>query len=308
MEQYVLEFLQILEAGLPANSPLLETSVAGQILGKTPGKPTGGKPGTREVIDALHKKYGLSHNQKFDPIQAILFADLKSQYRGAWALVIGDSGTGAIKWNGNTYQVLASNGNGQGVFEWENDRGGALKAWMKQHIGSLRSFYVATDNLYAADKKAERKATAKANAAAAANAQQVTVDTLVMRFKPMWSKYVKYAEADIRGMIKIMLDNGAYDRAGAKLQRLQHIMDGLRSVENDPNARAPGYIKHALNGALAMTAHQFYPEETGEITRHSSGEYRVQIAAGIQHILDDIKNGDSAKIGVTLRYFKRTLL
>lgn len=312
MEQNLINFLTVLESLIPKDSPLLEASEAGKLLGKTPGQPSAEKPGTREIIRLLHTQYGLSHNQTFEPIQAILFQELKDHYQGSWALIIGDSGTGAIKWNGSTYLVAAANKNG--TYEWANDRGGALKDWMKSHIGSLRKFYVTPSNNYATRKRGERSL---AKAANSAPGEQVTLDSLIMRLKPLWHRYLTLAQADVAGMVKSMVTSGAYSRANQKIAYLSRIASVLEKMEEgDYTTNTGGYasddsvvgfLGNALKGALAMTAHQFYPELTGRITRDTNGRYRVN-EEGIKKILMDINNGDMSKISTTMRHFKRTLL
>jgi hypothetical protein len=252
----------------------------------------------------LHTQYGLSHNQQFNPIDAILFQDLKDQYNGSWALVIADRGVGAIKWDGSEYKVVANNGQ-SGIQTFSSGRGGAIKDWMKTHVGSLRKFFVAADNQYAKNTKRKRSA-----ANAVAPTQDVSVDSLMKRLQPLWVKYVKSAEADIRGMVKTMIDSGSYERATNKINRLKSLYQRLIAIESgesyDRYSRDP--VKDALIGALGMAAHQFYPDETGEVNRRHNGEFVVQYATGIKHLLQDITAGDVNKIGVVLRYFKRTVL
>ena len=56
-------------------------------------------PGGQAVIKQLHTKSGLGHDQTYKPIPKISWSELKDSYRGAWVIIIGSKGTGAIKAN-----------------------------------------------------------------------------------------------------------------------------------------------------------------------------------------------------------------
>lgn len=354
MEQQLIEFLTLLNRSIPDSNPIMEGSrqraerrqakaeypakmaaftqqapgaqndlgaarpelpssgsQAARQMGKVPGENKGGPYMMRQLIKTLHTRYGMSHNQEFVPAHRVLFGELKEFPQGAWSLIAGSNGCAATKWDGNTHQVVVSSDGG--IETWENQRGGNIEAFIKQRIGKMLKFYLAADNRYAKKKRSDR---AKAAAANSKGPDVVTLDSLVMRLKPLWMRYISIAEADIGGMIKTMISAGAYTRASNKLQYLSKIDKVLKKMEaGDFQGRSNSYshdsvvdfVGNALKGALAMTAHQFYPDLTGEITRNNAGEYSVG-SHGVQQILTDISNGDLSKIAVTMRHFKRTLL
>lgn len=351
MEQQLIEFLTALSKAVPDDSPIMEGSrqralrrtakaeypekmaawkdldtwaqsrtprpdlpssgsQAARQMGKTPGQPTGGPAYLNALIKTLHTDYGMSHNQEFVPSHRVLFGELKKFNQGAWALIVGTHGCAATKWDGNVHQVVVSSESG--VDKWSSHRGGYIEDYIVERIGKMLKFYQGVDNAYAPKKRAARKNANKA----AAQPNTVTVDSLVMRLKPLWMAYIKRAEADIGGMIKTMIQAGAYERATKKLQYLTKIDRVLKKMETgEITARSNSYnhdsvvdfVSNSLKGALAMAAHQFYPEETGEIRRDSSGSYSGG-ERGVTMLLNDIGQGDVSKIAVAMRYFKRTLL
>jgi hypothetical protein len=53
-------------------------------------------PGGTEVIKKLHKDMKLAHDQNYKSVPKISWSDLKGNWRGAWVIIQGDKGTGAI--------------------------------------------------------------------------------------------------------------------------------------------------------------------------------------------------------------------
>jgi hypothetical protein len=59
-----------------------------------------GTPGGEQVVKKLHGSMALAHNLEYQPVQRISWKDLKDSYKGAWVIIIGSNGTGAIKATG----------------------------------------------------------------------------------------------------------------------------------------------------------------------------------------------------------------
>jgi hypothetical protein len=60
-----------------------------------------------------------------------------------------------------------------------------------------------------------------------------------------------------------------------------------------------------------MAASHYYPEQTGEIVRSSGyrgSTYNPTQKEGMNQLLQDIANGDTAKLGTGLGFFKRNLI
>ena len=100
------------------------------------------QPGGKEVVQALHKDMNLAHNIGYRPVDKISWSELKDNYRGAWVIIQGTKGVGAIKAKGGTsnYDAVASSG---GPIQTTSDgRGGNILDFLKNEIGKLQKFYV----------------------------------------------------------------------------------------------------------------------------------------------------------------------
>lgn len=260
------------------------------------------KIGGREVVKHLHANMGLGHEQKYNPIDKISWSQLKDSYRGSWVIIHGDKGTGAIKYTGNTYQAVSSDG-GE-VRSFENDRGGNIIDFLKGNIGQLRKFFVGKETGAVSDIKRKRKEQQKD-----AESTQINQDVLVKKFKPLWQKAITAAVADIKGHIVNMIKNDAYEKAKKKMNQIEVLQNALDAMETGSLDEAPGFVKSAVYNAILMAASYYYPDQTGDISysRYSSGA-QSQYMEGPQRLLKDIADGDTAKIGTILAFFKRALI
>ena len=260
--------------------------------------------GGAAVIRQLHTKHGLSHDQSYRPVDKISWSELKDNYRGAWVIIQGDKGTGAIKASGGntgSYQAVASSG-GE-VKEFGDSRGGNVIDFLKGEIGKLQKFYVGSNSSAVSDKQKKR-----ANAQAGASSANVSQDTLVQKFKPLWGKAINAAIADIKGHVANQIKNDAFEKARRKLDHIERLQNGAEQLEAGELNDTPDFIKHAVNTAVLMAAAHHYPEETGDITRSYSRNYSATNSEGPQKLLQDITNGDTAKLGTILSFFKRALI
>jgi len=256
-------------------------------------------PGGKEVIIKLHKDMQLAHDQDYRQVDKISWSDLKGSYQGAWVIIKGAQGTGAIKARGDTYEAVASSGGEPRIVK--DSRGGNILDFLKGEIGKLQKFYVGKGSKTVDDKRRKR-ADAKQG-----TSNEVTVDTLTKKFKPLWGRAIESAMADIKGYIANQIKNDAFDKAEKKLSQvrnLQNALDSLESGESD----VPNSVSQAINTAVLMAASHHYPEQTGNITRAYSRGYNAQFSEGPKQLLQDIAGGDQKKLGTVLGFFKRTLI
>ena len=262
-------------------------------------------PGGQAVIKQLHTTRGLAHDQSYGYVPKIAWSDLKNAYQGAWVIIIGSTGTGAIKASGGTtgsYEALASNG-GE-VKTLTDGRGGNILDFLKRNIGALQQYYVGTNSFAVRDLKSKRKSN---NQVATTT---VTPTSLTKKFKPMWAKGIKQAIPDIKGMVVTMVKNDAFEKAEKKLSLLKSLEEALYEIENGEND-SPSIVSRAVSSAITMSASHYYPDETGEITRasrYSGSGISPQNMAGTQRLLADIASGDTQKLGTILAFFKRNLI
>jgi hypothetical protein len=260
-------------------------------------------PGGEQVVQFLHTKYGLAHDQSYSPIPKIAWSDLKGRYR-SWVLIKGSKGTGAIRASGDNYEAVASSGGEVQVSS--SGRGGTVLDFLKTNIGSLKEFYVGKDS-GSVKKKSRDRADAKKSTTAAGGA--VSQDTLIKKFRPLWARAITASIADIKGMVGTMVKNDAFEKAERKIVSLKKLEQARYSIENGDDD-VPSNITTAVSVAIMMAASHYYPDKTGEITkqRYGSSGYSSENQEGPRQLLADISAGDTKKLGTILSFFKRSLI
>lgn len=283
----IKQFVQLCETFLP------EVSSASGIIN--------GKSGGTEVIKFLHAEKGMAHNQALAEIPKISWSLLKDSYRGAWVVILGDKGVGAIKATGNSYETVASSGGEVKTFS--DSRGGNNIDFLKANIGGLRKFFSGRDTGKVKDVKQQRQKNK-----ASGELGKVNQETLVKKFKPLWAKAITAAIADIKGHIANQIKNDAFEKAKRKLSQIESLQNGLEAIEAGAED-IPGFVGSSVQIAILMAASHYYPETTGEIRKASyGGGYTSTHAEGPAQLLKDISEGDTAKLGTILAFFKRSLI
>lgn len=261
-----------------------------------------GQPGGKEVVLHLHKDMQLAHDLGYKQIEKISWSELKD--RAAWVIVQGANGTGAIKsTSSGRYDAVASAG---GPVETTSDgRGGNVLDFLKSNIGKLQKFYVAANTRSVQDKRKQRSEFNKGK-----DTPAVSQETLVKKFKPLWVRAITASIADIKGHIANQIKNDAFEKAKKKLNHVETLQNGLEFLEAG-SGDIPGFLNIAINSAVLMAASHYYPETTGNIernARYGGASYSAQHAEGPKQLLMDISNGDTAKLGTVLNFFKRSLI
>jgi hypothetical protein len=259
-----------------------------------------GTPGGQEVIVKLHKDLRLAHDQGYKQIDKISWSDLKDSYQGAWVIIQGTKGTGAIKATPNGYDALASAG-GE-VKSTSDGRGGNILDFLKSEIGKLQKFYIGKGSRTVTDKRSKRADQKKGLKA------EVNQETLMTKFKPLWARAISAAIADIKGHIANQIKNDAFEKAKKKLNQVESLQNALEAIESGSTGADAGSVKSAINIAVLMAASHHYPEQTGSITKGYGSSYSAGNSQGPQLLLKDIANGDQKKLGTVLGFFKRALI
>jgi hypothetical protein len=257
-----------------------------------------GTPGGRQVIQTLHRDVKLAHDIQYNPVDKITWKDIKDMPRGAWVIVIGSSGTGAIRAGSSDYETYASDGGD--VQHLSNSRSDSTMNFLKGIIGKPQKYYVGRNTAYVRDKQKSRASLKDVPAAGA-----VTQSTIVNKFRPLWARAITAAIADAKGHVSNMIKNDAFEKAKTKLSRIETLQNGLDSVEA---GETPSFISGAVNTAVLMAASHHYPDQTGDITRSYGAGFSSQNSQGPRQILKDISSGDTAKLGTVLAFFKRALI
>lgn len=257
-----------------------------------------GRPGGAQVVRTLHTKMGLAHDTEYAPVQKISWSELKDNYRGSWVIIVGSNGVGAIQANRGTYTAVASSG--EDTENFRSDRGGNILDFLKGKIGKLQKFYVGRNTSTVADKRDKRDQLKQR--------PDTTMDrdTIMRKFKPLWTKAMTTAIADIKGHIANMIQNDAFTKAEKKLDYVKRLQAGLEALEAGETRLE--LISNAVQSAIYMAASYYYPEQTGEITRGYGRGLNPENQEGPNRVLNDIAQGDTQKLGTILAYFKRNLI
>jgi len=259
-------------------------------------------PGGKDVIQKLHKDQKLAHDISYNPVAKISWSELKDSYRGAWVIIQGDNGTGAIKASGgNTGDYFAVASTGGETRSMNDSRGGNVIDFLKGEIGGLRKFYVGKNTTAVSDKQ-QKRISAKVG-----TDTTISKEKLIKKFKPLWAKAITAAIADIKGHVANQIKNDAFEKAKRKLDHIEQLQNGLEAIEAG-SGDVPQFIESAVNTAILMSAAHYYPEQTGDITKSYGRGYSSANAEGPQLLLKDISEGDTAKLGTILSFFKRTLI
>lgn len=259
-----------------------------------------GNAGGEAVLKHLHKNMQLAHDQNYRQVEKISWSELKEPYKGSWVIIIGSNGTGAIRSKGDTYDAFASVGDE--IKQASDSRGGNILDFLKSNVGKLQKFYVGKNTASVSDKQSSRTQAKKG--------LEKTVDQeyLMKKFKPLWSKAISAAIADIKGHIANMIKNDAFEKAKRKLNQVESLQNNLEALERADYADTPSSVKSSINTAVLMAASHHYPEQTGSITKGYGGGYSAQFTEGPKMLLNDIAGGDQMKLGTVLGFFKRALI
>lgn len=262
-----------------------------------------GLPGGSQVIKFLHTKYNLSHDQEYVEQDRIPWRELKDFAHGGWVLLQYARGFAAIRQKNNGYSVVyCSRPDLPGVGTFYSTRGNEVMTDLKNALtGNPVSIWVGHDTAAVEKLQSLRKSRD------AEQDRPIDQMALLNKFKPMFSRALTLAIADIKGMVSTMIKNDEFHSSRNKLERLQKLQTALEHVTLKSD-QVPDIISRALNTAVVMTASYFYPEETGDISRRYGGEADPESRMGIKHVFKDINAGDNRKLATVLAFFKRALI
>jgi len=255
----------------------------------------GGEP----LIKMLHKQQGLSHDQEYSEVPKISWSDLKN--RQSWVLLQYPKGVGAIKQKSGSYESMASTGTE--IEEFVSDRGGNILDFLKSRLGgNPRKIFVGKDKGEVRSKQATRASGKKS-----AETSRIDRDVLLTKFKPLWSKAIAAAVADVKGIVGQMIKNDAFDKASNKIKHLQ-LLNNMQDQFEDNPSDLQSKLGPAINKAVLLAAAYHYPEETGEVRKTWGSNWEAASNDGPNKLLQDISSGDTTKMGTILSFFKKALI
>jgi hypothetical protein len=165
----------------------------------------------------------LAHDLGYSPLDKISWSELKGASYGKWVLIQGTTGTGAIKAINDRYEAVASSG-GE-VKSFKDGKGGNILDFLKGEIGKLQKFYSARGNREVDNKQQKRSELKKG-----VGPQEVSKETLVKKFRPLWVRAMTAAIADIKGHTANMIKNDAFEKAIKKLKYIESLQASLEEL------------------------------------------------------------------------------
>lgn len=133
---------------------------------------------------------------------------------------------------------------------------------------------------------------------------------LLMRFRPVWERYIIQALASIQEDIRRYTKNHNYVETRELISRAQRLYDFLNNPSDkirdiDMSGPTSNPIVHAMQLALLHASMHYYPEQHRDYNPRNSPNLTLTKP---DKLLSDIAAGDTEKIGTVLYYFKRGLL
>jgi len=295
----------------------------GHILGEmleedsTIGDTVRSSPYSDVLVRSVHEKLKIPHDQK------VSWRDVKT-ISPNFVILSGSRGTAAVRWNGSSDQWYIITATGAGLHPYTSHSINAAMQNIKEDIGMITGSYEADPEGKArawrgaasgrsgeVDVKQEKRKQARTITNPKSLDPKADMSTnlkaIQKKLRPLYTKYIQQAMADIKGVIGMQLKADAHDRAGQKLNLLKNLKDMADEIENYPNS-IPDDILKSLQPALYMTAAYFYPDQTGELGRPHRGGLEPQSKEGSRLVIKDIANGDSKKLATLMSFFKQTLL
>lgn len=273
-----------------------------------------GSASANKLISYLHRNKSLPHDQPYQPTDNISWSVINDTRSGAWVIIKFANGVGAIKAGARKggYDVIAVPDETMEVEVDSYTKGGdALNFFKELKLGRVQQLFVGRQGEDYEKKKTQRR-TRQVDTSGTTDATQ-----LVKKFQPLWSKAIEAAMADVKGMAVTMIQNDSIGKAQKKLERLSELQSLQNAMESGDLTGTSGdyvgrskleYLKNRVYSAILLTAANFYPEETGTLSKSYGGSISSERFSGPQQVLKDIAAGDQKKLGMVLGFFKRQLI
>jgi hypothetical protein len=258
----------------------------------------GSHPGGKQVVQFLHRNQHLDHDIEYQTIPRISWTTVKNS--NSWILIKGTRGSGAVRIYYGGYSAVLSTG---GEVETLQGNGAEIKSFLKGKLGKLNNYYIGSN-----DEEAQRKSINRTAEKSVASNTNMSPTDIAKKFKPLWTRAIDAAIADMKGHVANMIKNDSFEKAERKISKLRRLRTIKYNLESGGDgSSSPKEIYNSLLYAISMTAYYYYPETSTtdiEFSRLERGVY----SPGFKSILADISKGDQQKLGTTLAFFKKGLM
>jgi hypothetical protein len=268
-------------------------------------------PNAQELLKTLHRTKTLGHDVTYEKIPRISWASLKDN-PDQWFILKGENGWAAIVLPGkrSAYQIFTANGipnpeNSELVTLTKVGTATDGNNLLKNTIGKLVEFYT-VNTAYSNNERRTREHKRTQNNPYENKASETYI---IKRFMPIFTRLLTNAKADIKGVISSMVKNDASrDKINTKLYKINSIEQSINRLKE---GQVDEYLTDAVSKAVVFAARYYYPQETGELTSQYYGgrtSFRQANSDGVNHVLSDISQGDTSKLGGVLAYLKKVLV
>jgi len=268
----------------------------------------------QNLLKTLHRDQKLGHDVKYLRVPRLSWKEVKDN-QNVWFLLKGQQGWAAIlhpSQNRHAQYILYISTeqpdpeSGENVTSQKVATATDGNTLIANTIGKPTEFYTISTGYSIRQNIARMGAKANVNR----SDDKENVDYLVRRFRPLFSRYLTQARADIKGVLGMMVKNDASrDKINQKIYRVQAIDAALEELES---GRVSEKLKSYVHSAVIMAARYYYPELSGKLHKayySSNGPAHLpESNDGVKQLLSDIANGDQQKLGAVLAYLKRGLV
>lgn len=277
-------------------------------------------PGAEPIIKGMHKSGKLLHDQKLITVDKLNVKGMRDAMRDRshtyYIFVRGTQDLGVIALGAGKAYVWTDK-----LEQFRSNNFNELTAWLKQHIGKIVSYSYATNAHNAVTALKSKRERRKSDKATPTDPELLAM-FMINKLKPLIAKNIERAIADIKGFINTLIKHSNYSKLGDKVQMLKKLEEYLEKIEMTQDYNSSFIMSKMVNAVHAAALHH-YPEVAGGLTdgdRYAGNRYGhtigtsqfsyrpVQDHAAVKQLLQDIKNGDTQKIGSILAFFRQELV
>jgi len=291
---------------------LLEASTTFDILKDPAGE---WHPGADMIMDHLMRQKTIKHDVQWTSISPTQVSNQAKTLKTKGAIVLlGERGTAwltvySIEYE--TFQAYVGTADemrklsefNQYVTMFELSK---IIKLIKENVGAIQKAFVTQDTGQGAVSGLRKKR-------AKASPKEYRYEDVLLRFKPLWTRVITQAMADAKGFYVQLIKHDLYSKAEKKMKlvkQLRLIMDQLE--EGDEKALQKSLMP-LLVSAVHMAGAHHYPQLAGSWERvwHETAEgyvNRMKPATAATQMLQDLSQGNTAKLGTVLGYLKQELL
>ncbi len=276
-------------------------------------------PGAAPMITGMLEKGRLSHDVKITTVPKLEIKNLRDKIRQSRGVdfvifVRGTEDLGII--------TMGTYSNSAWVYQdklitHSDDSIAHLLAFLKNYIGKVVDYSIAQSPIRAVQAVKDKRAIIKPRPES--TDPHYIASILIAKLKPLITRNIERAIADIKGFINTLIKHSNYSKASVKIEALKRLESQLENIELTRTYDNDLVVSKMIN-AIHSAAMYHYPELTQGFddrarnlhgNSYSAGtfSYRaVQRTDGLKQLMQDIKNGDTQKVGTILSFFRHELV